>query len=79
MGILGVQCCVWALSGTILRFLTDYDGRALPTRVRQHGVSNQSVLHLALKKWRNVVLRFVRAIEPCLINDRAERDPGDHQ
>jgi hypothetical protein len=50
MGILGVQCRVWALSSTILRFLTDYDGRALPTGVRQHGVSNQSVLHLAFKK-----------------------------
>ena len=50
MGILGVQCCVWALSGTILRFLTDYDGRALPTRFRQHGASDQPLPHLAHEK-----------------------------
>jgi hypothetical protein len=34
----------------------------------------------ALSKWgKNLVLWFIRAVESRIVNDRAERDPIDHQ
>ena len=80
MGDLGVQCRVWAFSGSVLRILTDDDGGALSARFRQHGASHRSFLHREHGKRGNyTVLRYIRAVEYRIVNDRAERDPSDNQ
>jgi len=80
VGILGLQRRVWAFSGPILRFLTDYDGGALSTRFRQHGASCRTLIPCSAQQMGKFpVLWFIRSVEPRVIDDRPERDPDDHQ
>jgi hypothetical protein len=87
MGILGVQRRVWAVSGAVLRFLSDNDGGTLPAGFRQHGVSHRipsSFLFSSLPGAYNgdtpiAVLRLIRAVKSRIIHDRAKRDPGNDQ
>src|SRR6266403_6338520 len=44
MGILGVQCRIWAFPGSVLCIRTNDDGRAHSTGFRQYGTYHRSIL-----------------------------------